>query len=91
MLGTILVIGQLALAHGSSPAPAIIPNDNRHSAGQFARGVLAVDLVARHGLWYPETKTGPGIPIAAFGMTHCAPRAEAARHAYSRDRSLTTG
>lgn len=68
MLRTILVIGQFALAHGSSPVPEIIPNDNRNSAGQFARGVLAVKLVAQHGLWYPETKTGPGIPIAAFAV-----------------------
>ncbi|MGI8498781.1 MAG: multicopper oxidase domain-containing protein [Gemmatimonadaceae bacterium] len=66
MLLTFLVVGQLALARGPAPVPAIRPNDNRAAAGQLARGVLTVSLVAQRGLWYPETSAGPGLPLAAF-------------------------
>ena len=62
-----LVLAQTASAIlASAPAPDIRTNDNRAGAGRLANGVLTVSLVARQGVWYPETGKGPGIPVFAF-------------------------
>jgi FtsP/CotA-like multicopper oxidase with cupredoxin domain len=41
-------------------------NDNRRSAGRMVGHSLRLDLEAREGLWYPETKDGPGFAVQAF-------------------------
>jgi FtsP/CotA-like multicopper oxidase with cupredoxin domain len=41
-------------------------NDNRVPAGRFGSRVLAIRLEAREGVWFPETRAGPGIPVYAF-------------------------
>jgi FtsP/CotA-like multicopper oxidase with cupredoxin domain len=55
-----------------SPAPAhavanaLLPNDNRHTAGTLSDGVLTLRLVARPATLYPEGQSQPGIPVFAF-------------------------
>src|SRR5215207_8116469 len=46
--------------------PTITTSDNRRPAGQLEGGVLTIRLEARNGTWYPEGKTGIGLPVAAF-------------------------
>ena len=47
-------------------APEIHPNDNRKPAGRLVGKTLRIELEAREGLWYPESKDGPGLPVQAF-------------------------
>jgi FtsP/CotA-like multicopper oxidase with cupredoxin domain len=57
----------LAAQSASAATPEIIPNTNEVGAGRPSEGVLELELVAQEGLWYPETKDGPPIPVQAFG------------------------
>lgn len=47
-------------------APEIYANDNRKPAGRLVGKTLRIELEARDGLWYPESKDGPGLPVQAF-------------------------
>jgi FtsP/CotA-like multicopper oxidase with cupredoxin domain len=49
-----------------SAVATIAPNDNRHTAGTLANGVLTVALEAREGAWYPEGDKGRALTVAAF-------------------------
>lgn len=51
----------------------IAPNDNRHSAGTLAHGVLTVALEARTGVWRPEGDSGRALDVAAFAEVGKAP------------------
>ncbi len=44
----------------------ILANTNRKPAGRMHNRVLSISLEAREGLWYPETKDGPGLSVQAF-------------------------
>ena len=44
----------------------IFTNDNKRSAGILNDGVLAIELEAREGMWFPETHEGEGIKVYAF-------------------------
>jgi FtsP/CotA-like multicopper oxidase with cupredoxin domain len=46
--------------------PEVQSNDNRRSAGRLASGAFTCRLEIREGLWNPEEKGGPGLPIEAF-------------------------
>ena len=46
--------------------PDITVSDNRASRGRLHNGVLALDLEAREGIWYPEERDGPGLRVQAF-------------------------
>jgi FtsP/CotA-like multicopper oxidase with cupredoxin domain len=46
--------------------PEVQSNDNRRSAGHLASGVLTCRLEVREGVWNPEGKDGPQLPIEAF-------------------------
>lgn len=53
---------------GPPAAQEIYANDNRKSAGRLVVGrTLRIELEAREGLWYPESKDAPGFPVQAFG------------------------
>jgi len=70
------VLATAVLAASGRPAPAlsampraadIAANDNTIAGGRLAGGVLHLDLVARHGMWYPDGPGTTGLPIEAFG------------------------
>src|SRR6478672_11237382 len=62
-----LSLAVLLLAGPSRRSPeTIAPNDNRHTAGTFANGVLTVALEAREGEWRPEGDGGRALALAAF-------------------------
>src|SRR5262249_2788698 len=46
--------------------PKIAVSDNRVPRGRLHNGVLALDLEAREGIWYPEERDGPGLRVQAF-------------------------
>ncbi len=46
--------------------PEITANDNRLPRGRLHNGVLAIELEAREGIWYPEQRDGPGLHVQAF-------------------------
>ena len=46
--------------------PEITVNDNRLAGGRLHDGVLALELEAREGIWYPEEHDGPGLRVQAF-------------------------
>ena len=46
--------------------PEIYANDNRKSAGRLVGETMRIELEAREGLWYPESRDGPGLPVQAF-------------------------
>ena len=50
----------------ATPSPRIHANDNRRPAGILVRGVLAIRLEARSGVWHPEAETGVGVEVQAF-------------------------
>ena len=54
-------------------APRVEANDNRRPAGHLADGVLTVALVARAGIWRPDGRGGPALPVAAFAEAGAAP------------------
>ena len=60
----------LAVLLLAGPARGVIdtvaPNDNRHTVGTLANGVLTVALEAREGEWKPEGEGGRALTIAAF-------------------------
>jgi manganese oxidase len=41
-------------------------NDNQISAGEIRNGIYYINLEAREGYWYPETKEGAPVKIKAF-------------------------
>ena len=47
-------------------ADAIVPNDNRQTAGTLRNGVLTVAIEARTGVWRPEGDSGRALDVAAF-------------------------
>src|SRR5215470_18020163 len=46
--------------------PEIAVSDNRVPGGRLHDGVLALELEAREGIWYPEERDGPGLHVQAF-------------------------
>jgi FtsP/CotA-like multicopper oxidase with cupredoxin domain len=46
----------------------IAPNDNKHTAGSLANGVLTIHLEARSGVWHPDGDDEPGVRVSAFGV-----------------------
>src|SRR4051812_6597333 len=64
-ISTLYLAVATALA-ASAAAPEVQPNDNRRSAGHLASGVLTCRLEVRDGVWNPEGKDGPQLPIEAF-------------------------
>ena len=46
--------------------PEIHANDNHKPAGRLVGKTMRIELEAREGLWYPELKDGPGLPVQAF-------------------------
>ena len=46
--------------------PEIAVSDNRAPRGRLHNGVLALDLEAREGIWYPEERDGPGLHVQVF-------------------------
>jgi FtsP/CotA-like multicopper oxidase with cupredoxin domain len=46
----------------------ITPNDNTHTAGSLANGVLTIHLEARSGDWHPDADDGPAVRVSAFGV-----------------------
>jgi FtsP/CotA-like multicopper oxidase with cupredoxin domain len=73
MLATTLLTVFGGFAHADEVATAtnateeIAANDNRKMAGHRTGKTLHIELEAREGMWYPETKDGPGLPVQAFG------------------------
>ena len=61
--------GWAVLAPGARSGEAVVirPNDNRAPAGELRGGVLAVELVAAAGAWFPEAAAGPAHEVYAFG------------------------
>lgn len=57
-----LVLASAALADQEE----VQPNDNRAVAGRLSRGTLRIELEAREGTWYPETRAAPGFAVQAF-------------------------
>ena len=60
----------LACTSGGAPgrrAPRVEPNDNRIAAGNLENGVLALQLEAREGRWYPDGDSGESIVMQMFG------------------------
>lgn len=57
----------LAYAGAAHGVEEIITNQNRVPAGRIAEQTLHIELEAREGIWYPETKEGPGFAVQAFG------------------------
>ena len=55
-----------AALNAQSVEPRITANDNRAPAGKLANGILSVTLELRTGEWYPESDSGPHVPIQAF-------------------------
>jgi manganese oxidase len=55
----------LGAIHDASP-PEIVTHTNQVAAGRMAGQSLYLDLEVREGLWYPETKDGPGLLVQAF-------------------------
>jgi hypothetical protein len=56
----------LSCAHTAQAIDTVQPNDNCRNAGRLAGNTLQLDLEAREGLWYPETKDGAGFAVQAF-------------------------
>ena len=50
----------------TAAVPEVQSNDNRNPAGKLASGVLTCRLEVRDGVWNPEGKDGPQLPIEAF-------------------------
>ena len=67
MLYRIAGVACLALMSSRGLEEEIRANDNREPAGRLRNGVLAVDLIAAPGTWYPEAAEGPGHYVYAFG------------------------
>jgi FtsP/CotA-like multicopper oxidase with cupredoxin domain len=65
---TVVPVFGLLLAGMSTPRvpESISPNDNRHTAGTLANGVLTIKLEARTGVWHPEGENGRAIEVAAW-------------------------
>jgi FtsP/CotA-like multicopper oxidase with cupredoxin domain len=57
----------VASASATEGVEEIITNQNRVPAGRIAERTLHIELEARAGMWYPETKDGPGLAVQAFG------------------------
>jgi manganese oxidase len=66
MLFRTIIIAALSLAF-TGGGDEIRSNDNRTPAGRLSHGVLALDLFAGAGTWFPEEKDGPGHQVYAFG------------------------
>ncbi|MDQ6635723.1 MAG: multicopper oxidase domain-containing protein, partial [Gemmatimonadota bacterium] len=54
------------LAGPNGPAPRIVVNDNRRSAGTLHAGVLTLRLEARLGDWHPDGEAAMGAIVPAF-------------------------
>jgi len=62
-----LSLAVLLLASPLRRSPeTIAPNDNRHTAGTLANGVLTIALEAREGEWKPEGDGGRALTVSAF-------------------------
>src|SRR5215475_2594988 len=51
----------------------IAASDNRQPGGHLDNGVLALELEAREGIWYPEERDGPGLRVQAFAERGLTP------------------
>jgi FtsP/CotA-like multicopper oxidase with cupredoxin domain len=67
----------LGLTLGAATRPrasiAVMPNDNRHSVGTLANGVLTVSLETVNGVWKAEGESGNSLDVAAFAETGKGP------------------
>src|SRR5262249_22201804 len=63
------------VAEPAETLPAVLPNDNRRSAGSFTTETLTLTLRAAVGSWRPEGDSGPALRIEAFGEVGEALRA----------------
>jgi manganese oxidase len=66
LLITMLAAPLALAAKGTQIGQPIQPNDNRVPGGKLRGAVLRIDLEAREGIWYPESKDGPGMTVQAF-------------------------
>lgn len=64
---TMSLMACLAFASAAEGVEDIVTNQNRVPAGRITGQTLYIELEAREGLWYPETKEGPGLAVQAFG------------------------
>jgi FtsP/CotA-like multicopper oxidase with cupredoxin domain len=53
--------------------PEIKANDNRLPEGHLENGVLAIELEAREGTWFPEEHDGLGLQVQAFAAAGHSP------------------
>lgn len=66
MIPPICLMLCLTTAPRAAPLPLVRANRNEHPAGTLANGVLTLRLVARTGMWHPESEDGLGIPVQTF-------------------------
>src|SRR5690348_6990208 len=66
----VVALADVAAQPLASPAPTevIQSNDNRTPAGARVSRELHLSLDTRTGLWYPDDKRAPGIPMQAFSV-----------------------
>lgn len=57
--------------------PHIVPNDNRHPAGELHNGILTLRLVAQDALFFPDGEQGKSFALQAFGEEGKAPTSSA--------------
>jgi manganese oxidase len=56
----------LAAQIAAASLPVAEPNDHTRPAGRLASGELTINLEAREGAWFPETRKGPGVRTNVF-------------------------
>ncbi len=74
MMRAVVSLAALTLVTGSAPAhripntpaPQVIPNDNRVAAGHLSSDTLEIHLAVGLASWRPEADSGPSIEVAAF-------------------------
>jgi FtsP/CotA-like multicopper oxidase with cupredoxin domain len=67
LFAVLALVGAMRGVSTAAALPSIASNDNTHLAGTLDRNGLAVSLVARDGLWYPDGAGTIGVPVGAFG------------------------
>ena len=67
LIAVCALISILGSSVRAATEPEVIQaNDNRAAAGRLSRDELHIELEAREGLWFPESREGPGVPVQAF-------------------------
>ena len=70
------MFGPAALGPRTEP-PDVIPNDNRHAAGQLRGDTLELSLVLDLATWRPEGPDGPSAVVPALAEAGKAPEVPA--------------